>query len=171
MIDKMFAALDRLIDRIFKSEKANAACKKVVNKVTISYMFYGILTTVINIAVHMLTYNLLTDSLGEAIALNIAITVSWVAAVLFAFITNKFFVFGSKSTEAKLFIREGLAFFGGRLFSYLFELIWNNVTVIFLKMPAGISKILGQFVIVIMNYFVSKFFVFKNKTEVKNDRK
>lgn len=167
MIDKMFAALDRLIDRIFKNEKANAACKKLINKVTISYMFYGVLTTVINVVVHMLTFNMLFPILGEAVALNIAITVSWIISVLFAFITNKFWVFGSKSTEPKLFIREGLAFIGGRLFSFLFELAWNNVTVLVFKMPTGLSKILGQFVIVVMNYFVSKFLVFKNKTEGK----
>lgn len=169
MIDRMFAALDRLIDKLFKKPKANATCKKLVNKVTISYLFYGVLTTVINIAVHLLTLHVLTGVTSDFIALNAATTISWVVAVLFAFITNKFFVFGSKSTEPKLFLREGLAFFGGRLFSYFFELVWNNITVMVFHMPKGLSKILGQVVIVIMNYFISKFLVFKKKPEVDDN--
>lgn len=167
MIDKMFSLLDKLIDKFFKNPKTNAACKKLVNKETVSYIFFGVLTTVINLIVSYVTLKLFSKFTNEVVATNASIAIAWVLSVLFAFITNKLFVFNSKNMSVKTLFKEGGAFFGGRLFSYLFELVWMNLTVMVFRMNYMIAKVIGQIVIVIMNYFISKIFVFKNKPEVK----
>ena len=74
-------------------------------------------------------------------------------------------VFNSKNMSVKILFKEGGAFFGGRLFSYLFELVWMNLTVMVLRIDYMIAKVIGQIVIVIMNYFISKIFVFKDKKD------
>ncbi len=165
MIDKLFSFMDRLIDKFFKQPKMNAACKKLVNKETVSYIFFGVLTTVINLVVSYVTLAFFSKFTSEAIATNVSIAIAWVVAVLFAFITNKLFVFNSKNMSIKILFKEGGAFFGGRLFSYLFELVWMNLTVMVLRIDYMIAKVIGQIVIVIMNYFISKIFVFKDKKD------
>lgn len=167
MIDKMFALLDKLIDKFFKNPKMNALCKKLINKETVSYIFFGVLTTVINlIASYAMLKLCLAFTSNQIVSTNVATAVAWIIAVLFAFITNKIFVFQSKQMGMDVLLKEGAAFFGGRLFSLLFEVVWMNITVNVIHMDFMVSKVIGQIVIVIMNYFISKIFVFKNKPEV-----
>ena len=71
--------------------------KKLINKETILYLVFGILTTVINIAV----CGLLADILKWDIYLSN--TIAWILSVIFAFVTNKIFVFNSKATDAKFY--------------------------------------------------------------------
>ena len=167
MINKLFSSLDKLIDKIFKNPKSNAACKKLINKETISYIFFGVLTTLVNLISYYVSLQSFLKFTSEGIATNVSLCIAWVLAVLFAFITNKLFVFNSKNMSAKTIIKEGATFFGGRLLSYVFELAWVNITVFIFHMPQMISKVLGQIIIVIINYFVSKIWVFKKKPEEK----
>lgn len=165
MIDKFFLWLDKMIDVFVKDEKLNEKIKKLLNKETVLYLVFGVLTTAVNFIVYFPLYFLFKQPLGEAVAVNTATPLAWFFAVLFAFITNKFFVFESKTTEKKLLLKEITAFFGGRLFSLLFEQVWNNVTILRLGMNAIIAKLIAQIVIIVMNYFISKLLVFTNKKE------
>ncbi len=135
---------------------------KLVNRETISYIFFGVLTTIVCILSYELVKLLITGG-GEltALKMNIANVSSWIIAVAFAFVTNKFFVFESKSVEARVLLKEIPSFVGARILSLGFELVWMNVTVGLLHINDSIAKIGAQFGIVVMNYVFSKLFIFK----------
>lgn len=135
---------------------------KLFNRETISYVFFGVLTTLVSIISYELVKLLLTGG-GEltALKMNIANVSSWVIAVSFAFVTNKFFVFNSKSVEARVLFKEITSFVGARIVSLVFEMVWMNVTVGLLHINDSIAKIGAQVGIVVMNYVFSKLFIFK----------
>ena len=137
---------------------------KVCNRETISYLVFGVLTTIVCLVSYEAIKLLLTGG-GELsqLQMNIANVGSWIIAVAFAFVTNKFFVFQSKSVEFKVLLKEIPSCVGARVVSLLFEIVWMNVTVGLLHINDSLCKIGAQFGIVVMNYVFSKLFIFKNK--------
>ncbi len=139
---------------------------RIANRETISYLVFGVLTTMVCLVSYELVKLMLTAGAEPTpIQMNIANVSSWVLAVAFAYITNKLFVFRSKSFAPALLLKEISSFVGARLLSLGFEIVWMNVTVSLLHFNDSICKILAQFVIVVMNYIFSKLFIFKNKGE------
>lgn len=146
---------------------------KLFNRETISYLFFGVLTTLVNLAV----FWVLNKLLGEDLALfNNA--VAFVAAVIFAYITNKLFVFESKSWSPETLRKEIPSFIGARLFSFGLEelLLWiskdviqvSRFSVTVLGLVIGglmIAKLLISVLVVILNYVFSKLFIFKQKKD------
>ncbi len=135
--------------------------KLVFNRETISYIFFGILTTVVSI----FSYEIIKRAAGgkkdtTQLIINIATVGSWIFAVAFAFITNKLFVFNSQSLDMNVILTEGLLFVGARLVSLGFEIIWMNVTTGILKWNDSFCKIAAQFVIFALNYIFSKLYIF-----------
>lgn len=135
---------------------------KVANRETISYLVFGVLTTIVCLVSYELIKLLLTGG-GELsnIQMNIANVGSWIIAVAFAFVTNKFFVFQSNSVSFKVLLKEITSFVGARVLSLGFEIVWMNVTVGLLHINDSAAKIGAQFGIVVMNYVFSKLFIFK----------
>ena len=122
------------------------------------YLIFGVLTTFVNIVVYYILFNhvFLSNILSNAIA--------WVAAVIFAFITNKIWVFKSKTLEIEKVIKELIAFFSARLSTGLLDMAIMYVGVDLLKVNSIYSKIISGVVVVILNYIFSKLFIFrKNK--------
>lgn len=128
------------------------------------YIFFGGLTTLVSIGTQYLAYAV---GLGTAAST----TVSWICAVLFAFFTNKVFVFGSKSFEKKLFLREFFSFIGARFFSYLLELGFMLLTVDVLLWNKFIMKLIAQVFVLVLNYIFSRFLIFKNKNKKDENEK
>ena len=126
-------------------------------KFIILYGIFGVLTTLINIV----TYSLLYSVLGFSNVISNII--AWVLSVLFAFITNKLWVFESKSFEFKLFMVELGNFTLCRLATGVLDLGIMFVGVDLLKGPAIILKIVSNIIVIILNYVMSKIFVFKKK--------
>ncbi len=121
----------------------------------ISYLFFGVLTTLVNYIVYFTLYNLIKLS---GIISNI---ISWVAAVIFAFLTNKPFVFQSKDWSSATVLSELTKFVGCRVGSGLLETVIIFVTVDILSWNGNLIKILTGILVVIINYFSSKKIVFK----------
>lgn len=119
----------------------------------ISYLFFGGLTTLINIVVF--------DLFNASLHYQIANVIAWFASVLFAFITNKLWVFHSKSMNWRTFLWETLSFFGFRLLSLVVDqgIMWIGISL--LSGNPLLVKIIDQFVIVVINYFFSKWFIFR----------
>jgi len=100
-------------------------------------------------------------------SITIGNTVAWVAAVLFAFVTNKIWVFNSRSWENPVVLREAGSFFAARIASAIMEI--GGVPLLFslgLNYPLfGIkgfaAKLVVSIIVVVSNYFFSKFFVFR----------
>ena len=126
-------------------------------KSLISYGIFGVLTTVINIASYALCYNKLGIS---NVVSNI---IAWVLAVLFAFVTNKLWVFDSKSTELKVVLYEIATFFGCRLATGLLDLAIMYVSVDLMHANSTIMKCISNVIVIIVNYIASKLVIFKKK--------
>ena len=136
-------------------------------KEIINYLIVGGLTTVFNL---LIKWGLLFTVLDaeNAFELQVAIIISWIGAVIFAYVTNRMFVFYSKN---KNIIKEILKFFGARVLTLVMEMviIWFFVT--FLKLNTNtwvlIWTIVTQLLVIILNYVFSKILVFKNNETKK----
>jgi len=123
----------------------------------LSYLFFGGLTTVVNYVVYLPCFNLL--GLSAAVSNVIA----WAAAVLFAFLTNKPFVFKSHDWSAKTVWPEFTKFVGCRIGSGVLETAIIFVTVDLLCWNGNWMKLATSVLVVILNYFASKLLVFRKK--------
>lgn len=122
-----------------------------------NYLIVGALTTFVSISVKWLLTASLLD-VNDAFEMQVAVILSWVIAVLFAYVTNRIYVFKSKT---KKILKEMISFFGARVITLLMEMgvMWMFVT--WLSMNFKLWTILCQVLIVIFNYVFSKLFVFK----------
>lgn len=135
----------------------NAIIKKILSKEIMNYLFFGVLTTLVNLVSYK-SFTLLN------IDYRISTVLAWVLAVIFAYITNKLFVFESKSFHPSLIKKELSSFVLSRLFSGAFDLAFMIVAVEIFSIDDFLAKIFTNIFVVVMNYAASKLFVF-NKTE------
>ena len=133
--------------------------RKLCNKYRdeILYLVFGVLTTIVNYVVYIPCYNLL--HLTGAVSNGIA----WVAAVAFAFLTNKPFVFKSHDWSAKVLLPELGKFLGCRIGSGLLETAIIFLTVDCLTWNGNWMKLFTNVMVVFLNYFGSKLLVFRKK--------
>ena len=123
----------------------------------VSYLVFGVLTTLVNYAIYLPLYNFAHLSGGWSNA------IAWVGAVIFAFFTNKPFVFQSHDWSAKVVLPEAAKFVGCRLGSGAAEtgLVWLLVDI--LGGNGNIVKLAVSVFVVIVNYVASKLLVFRKK--------
>lgn len=120
----------------------------------ISYLFFGGLTTVVNIVTFFFFDTLLDIHYLLANALAIGVS------ILFAYVTNKKYVFHSEAATRQDLLREFGLFVSLRLFSAVFDMLSMWLLVDYLQMEANLAKILTQFIVVVSNYLFSKLFIF-----------
>lgn len=131
-------------------------------KEVINYIVFGVLSMVVNFASYYLFARVL--NIDEVISSGL----SWFCAVLFAYITNKLFVFDSKTNTAKEFLKEMISFFLARVLSgILCDVGTFALMVKVFGINDMIAKVVTQVMVVIVNYILSKFFIFKKKKDVK----
>ena len=123
----------------------------------IVYLVFGVLTTVVNYIVYLPCYNLL------GINASVSNMIAWVAAVAFAFLTNKPFVFQSHDWSRKVVFPELTKFVGTRIGSGALETGILFLTVDLLGMNGNVWKLLTSVLVVILNYIGSKLLVFRKK--------
>lgn len=143
-------------------DKLRSLLTKIVTRETITYIIFGILTTVVSYVVGTLCYYTLPIALDELLNV-VSNCISWVCAVTFAYITNKLYVFQSKEWSASILKHEIPSFLGARVFSLVVELFFMWVLVDCLGLMYAIGKILINVVVVILNYLFSKLFIFRHK--------
>lgn len=132
-------------------------------KEVINYLIFGVLTTVVSLATKYLLLFTILDA-ENGVQLQIAVIISWIVACTFAYITNRIWVFESKSKEV---IKEAIKFYASRLATLGLEMLIMFIFVTALGLNTRIWVIVwtifAQVVIVIGNYVLSKLIVFKNK--------
>ena len=133
-------------------------------KEPISYLFFGGLTTLVNWIVYTISLEFFS------VKVEIANVIAWIVAVIFAYITNKLFVFQSKGLNFKSTLKEIGLFFASRITSGLVEifgfpfLYYLGLNQSFLGIDGFVAKILISIIVIILNYIFSKLIVFrKNK--------
>ncbi len=139
----------------------NTFLRKICNYETCSYFIVGVLTTAVDYIVFAIINEVLKQSMGVNRASLIATVVSWVAAVAFAYISNKLVVFRNFCFEPGYLIKEAAAFFGARLLSGVIVLIFMWLAVSVLNWNEYVAKILSSAFNMIFNYVASKLFIFK----------
>lgn len=123
----------------------------------ISYLIFGVLTTVVSLAVYYgLVFTVLDPE--NAMQLQIANVISWVAGVTFAYVTNRKYVFESKNKNK---VEEASKFVLSRVSTLLLDMAVMFVGVTWLKGNDKIMKIISQVLVIVGNYILSKLFVFK----------
>lgn len=98
-------------------ENLKAIFKKIVNKETILYVVFGVLTTLVNFVAFKLFTMVFDKLISSQLGVHISNVLAWIFAVAFAYVTNKLFVFESKSWEGKVLAKEIPSFVAARLFS------------------------------------------------------
>lgn len=149
--------------------------KKLIKKYSelINYVIFGVLATIVN----LVSFKLIGLLLGESLYLVTNI-ISWIITVIFAYFTNKIWVFKSNSWEIRVLLKELVGFFGARLFSLAVEEAGLWLLIDLLKMKeysfsmlqfditgSMIAKIIMQVVVVILNYVFSKLIIFKKSNK------
>lgn len=132
---------------------------RLVNRETVSYVVFGVLTTVVNIVTYQVCYTAFPFS--DIVNNTVSNTLAWILSVLFAYIVNKVFVFQSKTRGPKELLWEAGKFIGARLFSFAVDMAGMLLLVNLIHFHSGLSKVAVNVIVMIMNYFFSKWFIFK----------
>ena len=120
----------------------------------ISYLFFGGLTTVVNYAAYLLAAPFFTTT-------TIPTAIAWVLAVIFAYVTNRIFVFHSQARGAKALLREILTFFGARILSGIADVGFMWIFADHLGFNDKLMKLASNVFVVIFNYVASKLIIFR----------
>lgn len=110
--------------------------KNLINKETISYIIFGILTTIINLTVYYLFSNIIN------INYLISNTIAWTISIVFAYIANKFYVFNRSNINKNIVIKEFITFINFRLVSGLVEVVLLFLFVDLLLMNDIVAKLI-----------------------------
>ncbi|MCQ2461924.1 MAG: GtrA family protein [Clostridia bacterium] len=159
-------------------KKLTDILQKLINVETVTYIFFGVGTTVVN----LIAFKIFNIILGEGLYL-VSNVIAWIIAVIFAYITNKLWVFESKSFSAAVLKKEIPAFLGARILSFFIEEggLWLFVDILgFDRYSLGVSWLNGEqtagqlavggkmlskliiaVIVIILNYFFSKVIIFK----------
>ncbi len=122
------------------------------------YLIFGGLTTLINIIAYVLLAR------GLSLDVTFSTAVAWVISVIFAYLTNRRWVFQSKASTAKQLLLEAGAFFGGRVFSGLLDIGIMYLFAQRLGFNDLVIKVLSNIVVIILNYVISKWIVFRKRS-------
>ena len=133
--------------------------KKLFNKYKeiIMYGIMGVLTTIVNIIVFAICEKIIGIN---ALVSNV---IAWIGSVIFAYITNKLFVFESKSFKKEILIKEIISFTSARIFSLLLEEVIIYVMIDIMNINSLIVKVFSNIVVIVVNYIFSKLVIFKKK--------
>lgn len=147
---------EAIFDRIMKAPILCRFQSLLKNREMLLYLFFGFLSFLVSIG----TYALFTEILHVNVL--IANVFAWILSVSFAYITNRIWVFESSAENRKSILQEISKFITGRLISLAVEEMILYVFINKLEMNSMTIKILATIVVIVLNYFVSKAWVFSN---------
>lgn len=126
-------------------------------KEVINYLIFGVLTTLVNILGYAF--------LAKVLKINYMVSnvTALMVSIIFAYITNKIFVFESKKTGIKDVLKELVSFFACRGVTAIMDIALMYVTVSMLHFNDMLMKVVVNVLVIVLNYVFSKLFVFKNK--------
>lgn len=125
----------------------------------INYLIFGFLAFVLNYVLYFL--------FADAIAMHYmaATVLSWVLTVVFAYWTNRTFVFKSQNKDAGAVWKEFISFIGARVATEVLEVVLMYVLVDMAAVNDKISKLICQTIVILANYVLSKIWIFKDTSQ------
>jgi len=146
-------------------EKVKNIIEKVLAKEVILYGIFGVLTTIVNLLVFWILGTLLhwNKNLSNIIAI--------ITSILFAYVTNSIWVFNSQVANYKEKFSEFIRFISGRCATMVIEFV-GCFLLFKTPIPTMISKLIITVIVIVLNFFISKFFAFENtvKEDMKNEK-
>ncbi|MBP5772627.1 MAG: GtrA family protein [Eubacterium sp.] len=144
--------------------------KYIFNKEMMMYIIMGVLATVVNLIVYAISVKVLASFMTDkTIYIGAAKLIAWVVAVLFAFFTNKIWVFESKSWAPRVFWRELISFVGARALTGLLE-VFGTPFLVNIGLDQKLFGVEGMwaviivsFIVIVANYVFSKLLIFTKK--------
>lgn len=127
--------------------------KKLFNSEGVRYIIFGVLTTFVNIFSY-----LVLNKIG--ITYIVSNTIAFILSIIFAFITNKMYVFGSKDLDIKTIIKEGITFLFSRLATFVMDTALMVLFIEIILMSDFIAKCIVNVIVIIVNYILSRYIVF-----------
>ncbi len=166
---KMMCKFVDIVEEFFLKIFEKIGLKKItdwyrLHKEGMRYLVFGGLSTVVNILIFMFFQNLIGFST------TISNIIAWIVAVLFAYITNKLFVFYSESNNIINLLKEIASFLGARIFTLIIETIYLNITIDYFNFNSILMKIISNIIVIILNFIFSKIFIFKNNSKLKEEK-
>ena len=176
LYDKVFSI------RFFKAFLKIPGLEKLLRYEMVSYLFFGVMTTVVNFIVTWICNRLAGDNYSEKILFRVSgfdfrwtyavQAIAWTVSVLFSFVGNKYVVFFSRSGKASVVLKELASFIGSRIISFLlFEELLFALIEKLLTGPMSpnaafwTAKIVSGVIVIVFNYVASKLVIFRNKKE------
>ena len=133
----------------------------VEHKEGMRYLVFGVLSTLVNIVTAGITYYLLFASLPEEVKVNLSTIIAIIAAWIFAYVTNKIYVFDSKTEGVKELLKEIFSFLSCRTVTAIVEIVLMNIFVTSLHFNYMLMKIITNIIVIILNFVFSKLIIFK----------
>ena len=165
-------------------DKIEEFCLKILEKIKLKklaqfyieykeamrYLVFGALTTLVNIVSYAIFAKLILLPIkNEQIIINVSDIIAFILSVIFAYITNKKYVFNSKTENKKELLREIVSFTMCRIFTQIISIIMMNAS-IWLGINDVIMKILANIVIIILNFVLSKLIIYKKGEKGNNGK-
>ncbi len=132
------------------------------NKEIINYLIFGVLTTIVALGTYVICASTFLD-VSNPFELQIANIISWILALVFAYLTNRKYVFESNNPNK---IKEFIKFTSSRLTTLILDMLIMFLGVTLLKYNDKIVKIISQIFVILGNYIFSKLFVFKKTDKI-----
>ena len=152
IIDKIENFFLKLAEKIGLKKLADLYRKHIEG---MRYLVFGALSTVINIFVFAICAK------GLNFSTTLSNVIAWIVAVLFAYITNKLYVFDSKTSRLKELGKEIISFFSARIATLVIETVFLWIVIDKLGFNEILMKIVSNIIVIILNYIFSKVFIFK----------
>ena len=127
------------------------------------YLVFGALSTVVNILAYIFCSQILFRGFNESLKVNMSEIIAFIAAVVFAYFTNKICVFQSETNTHKAFIKEIISFVSCRLVTEAISIGLMNFAVI-IHFNDVIMKVIANIVVIILNFVFFKLFIFKKES-------
>lgn len=160
MIDKIETFFLKLLRKINLGKLADIYES---HKEGMRYIIFGALTTIVNIIVGGIAYYIFFSKLEESVKVNASTIIAIIAAWIFAYITNKIYVFDSKTNNFKELMKEIISFIGCRIVTAIIEIVLMHVFVTKLQFNYMLMKIIVNIIVIILNFVFSKLLIFKKK--------
>ena len=151
-------------ERMYMIEKIKELYRK--HKEKLLYLIFGGLTTLVDWTISFSLYYLWGDQIEvNPLLVHTADVIAWVSAVVFAYVTNRIWVFESRTKGLASMIREIVSFAGGRGLTFFMQEGIVVVFVTWLGMNKYIIRVVAAVFVIIANYFISKLIVFRKRKE------
>jgi len=128
------------------------------------YLIFGVLTTAVSFITAGISKMIFENAgFSKGVVSTGSTVVSWICAVTFAYITNRIWVFESHAENSKELLTEAASFYGGRVFTFIVEAVMMWLGYSLMSINYWVTKIIANIVVLILNYVISKIFVFREK--------